>query len=160
MLRLRNIDTKNVWKLVKLRVREDQADFVAPNGMSIIEAYATISEGGYALPMGIYDGETPVGFLMIGYDPPDPEAPFAFLRGGAYSVWRFMIDRDHQHRGYGRQAMALALDFIRSLPFGPAENCFLSYEPENERAKALYASFGFMENGEKDETELIAVLKL
>lgn len=32
--------------------------------------------------------------------------------------------------------------------------------PENEVAKKLYASFGFMENGEKSEEEMVAVLKL
>ena len=36
----------------------------------------------------------------------------------------------------------------------------LSYEPENEVAKKLYASFGFVENGEMDDDEIVAVLKL
>ena len=39
-------------------------------------------------------------------------------------------------------------------------DCWLSYEPENERAKALYAAFGFRETGEFDGDEAIAVLKL
>ena len=34
------------------------------------------------------------------------------------------------------------------------------YNPENEVAKKLYASFGFVENGEMDEDEIVAVLKL
>lgn len=40
------------------------------------------------------------------------------------------------------------------------EYCWLSYEPENQIAKELYASFGFAEIGEYDGEELIAVLKL
>ena len=44
-------------------------------------------------------------------------------------------------RGYGKAAMTLILDYIRSEPCGPADICWLSYEPENQRAKALYASF-------------------
>jgi diamine N-acetyltransferase len=43
---------------------------------------------------------------------------------------------------------------------GEAEYCWLSYEPENKVAKALYESFGFTETGDKDGDELIAVLKL
>jgi len=35
-----------------------------------------------------------------------------------------------------------------------------SYEPENELAKKLYASFGFEETGEMDGDEIVAVLKL
>ena len=71
-----------------------------------------------------------------------------------------MIDKRYQNRGYGREAIRLALEFIRSWPCGKAEYCELSYEPENEVAKRLYQSFGFEENGEKDGDEVIAVLKL
>ena len=42
----------------------------------------------------------------------------------------------------------------------PAEYVWLSYEPENEKAKALYRAFGFVENGEWDGDEIVAVLKL
>ena len=160
MVRLEKINGKNVWKLCRLRVREDQEDFVARNDQSIIEAYVAITGGGHAFPFGIYDGETPVGFLMIGYDVDESyEAPPRIAYGN-YSIWRLMIDEKYQHEGYGRQAMQLALDFIRTFPCGPAEYCYLSYEPENTVAKALYASFGFRENGETDGDETVAVLKL
>ena len=56
--------------------------------------------------------------------------------------------------------MELALDFIRTFPCGKAEYCYLSYEPENEIAKKLYAQYGFTENGEMDDEEVVAVLKL
>jgi hypothetical protein len=56
--------------------------------------------------------------------------------------------------------MELALDFIRTFPCGKAEYCYLSYEPENEIAKKWYAKYGFIENGEMDDEEVVAVLKL
>lgn len=71
-----------------------------------------------------------------------------------------MIDEKFQNKGYGRTAMELALDFIRTFPCGKAEYCYLSYEPENEIAKKLYAQYGFTENGEMDDEEVVAVLKL
>ena len=77
-----------------------------------------------------------------------------------YSLWRFMIDRKYQNRGYGREALRLALDFVRTLPCGEAEYCELSYEPENTVARDLYRSFGFVETGDMDGDEIIAVLKL
>ena len=67
---------------------------------------------------------------------------------------------EYQNRGYGKQAVELALRFIRTFPCGKADFCWLSYEPENAVAKSLYAPFGFIETGEKDGEELIAVLKL
>ena len=64
--------------------------------------------------------------------------------------------------GYGREALKLALDYIRTFPAGPAEYCWLSYEPENEVARKLYASFGFVEEPEmpKGWDEIPALLKL
>ena len=52
------------------------------------------------------------------------------------------------------------MDFIKTWPCGKAEYCVISYEPENEAAKNLYASFGFEENGEMADEEVVAVLKL
>lgn len=160
MLRLEPVNAKNVWSILKLSVSEEQKDFVAPNDMSIIEAYATLAGGGHVFPFGIYDGDTPVGFVMIGYDVDDSYDAPPSVAYGNYSIWRFMIDQQYQHRGYGTEALTLALDFVRSFPCGRAECCYLSYEPENELAKKLYGKFGFAENGERDDDEIVAVMKL
>lgn len=71
-----------------------------------------------------------------------------------------MIDKRYQGKGFGREAVRLALEFIRTWPHGKAEYCALSYNPENEVARKLYASFGFAENGDTDDDEAVAVLKL
>ena len=62
-----------------------------------------------------------------------------------------MIDKNYQNKGYGRQAVELALEFIRTYPCGKADFCWLSYEPENTVAKSLYTSFGFAETGRSEE---------
>lgn len=159
MIQLRKIDAHNVWKILALEVAENQKKFVATNTESIIEAYCAITNGGTALPFGIYNGDTPVGFVMIGFCCDDWEDAPAIARGN-YSIWRLMIDKGFQGRGYGKAAMEAVLDYIHTFPCGKADCCFLSYEPENAVAKELYHSFGFRENGEMDEQEMIAVLKL
>ena len=63
-------------------------------------------------------------------------------------------------RGLGKAALAAALAYIRTFPCGRAKRCWLSYEPENAAARALYRSFGFRETGEMDGDEVIAVLPL
>ena len=160
MLRLEKITGKNVWSILKLRVSQEQESFVAPNDVSIIEAYTAITGNGYAFPFGIYEGETPVGFLMIGFDADDywEDAPSIAKRN--YNLWRLMIDKNYQNKGYGKEAVRLALEFIKTFPCGKADFCWLSYEPENEIASRLYHSFGFVETGEMDGDEIIAVLKL
>ena len=160
MLRLEKITGKNVWSILKLRVSEDQESFVAPNDISIIEAYTAITGNGYAFPFGIYEGETPVGFLMIGFDADDCWEDAPSIARGNYNLWRLMIDKNYQNKGYGKEAVRLALEFIKTFPCGKADFCWLSYEPENEVAKRLYHSFGFAETGEMDGDEIIAVLKL
>ena len=161
-IRLVKVSAKNFNDLIGLTVRQAQKNFVADNIYSLAEAYATQADSKPVQPFGIYKGEKPVGFLMIGfdYDNWDDELP-GFSKNG-YLIWRFMIDKRYQGRGYGREARKLALDYVRTFPFGRSEYCWVSYEPENEVAKNLYLSFGFEEAPEyyKEGDEMPAVLKL
>ena len=168
-VRLVNVDTDNFEDLIKLTVNDDQKNFVASNIYSLAEAYATNAEGNFAKPFGIYAGDKPVGFMMIGYlkkrngkEEKDGEEETPDYYYGNYLFWRFMIDREQQRKGYGREALKLALDYIRTFPCGKAEYCWLSYEPENEAARKLYRSFGFVEAERMPRgwDEMPALLKL
>lgn len=164
MIHLEKIDAKTIWDVVYLKVAESQEEFVARNDISIAQAYTAIGTGCTTFPFGIYNDEEPVGFLMIGfnesalYEFEGEEAP-KILKNN-YSIWSLMIDEKYQKQGYGRKAVNHALEFIKTWPCGKAEYCALAYEPENEVAKKLYASLGFVENGETDGDEIVAVLKL
>ena len=160
MVTLRKINGNNVWDILALQVREDQKSFVAANDKSIIEAYIAVSGGAKVFPFGIYDDETPVGFIMVSYGVEEDWDEPPQIAFDNYCIWRFMIDEKYQHRGFGRQALRLALDFVRTLPCGEAECCWLSYEEENLSARELYRSFGFEETGETDGSEIITALKL
>ena len=155
---LRKVTFDNFDALCDMQVAQAQKNFVAQNVSSLAEAYVAVTSGGVALPFGIYADEEPIGFLMIGYGTLEGEN----LPPGAYGycLWRFMIAEAHQRQGYGREAMRQAMDYIRGFPVGEATRCWLSYEPENEGAKALYESFGFRENGEEIGGELVSVLQL
>ena len=160
MLKLEKVNGQNVWDILNLKVAEHQRHFVASNDRSIIEAYTTIIGNGYAFPFGIYENDTPIGFLMIGYGTDDYWDDAPSVATDNYSLWRLMIDEKYQNKGYGREAVRLALEFINTFPCGKAEYCWLSYEPENDIARHLYQSYGFVETGEMDCNEMIAVLKL
>ena len=160
MIRLEKINGKNVWYALKLKVSDEQKNFVASNEISIIEAYIAITGNGYAFPFVIYDDAVPVGFLMIGFSVYDCWEDAPKIAKGNYNLWRLMIDKNYQGKGYGRKAIELALDFIKTFPCGKAKYCWISYEPENSAARKLYSSFGFVETGEKDGEELIAILDL
>ena len=165
-IRLEKITWDNYEAVLKLHVNKEQRNFVAANKDSLVHAWlAASSEGKQVFTFGIFKDKKAIGFLMIGYDigEDDGTEPSAewFLRN-SYCICRFMIDKRYQGKGCGREAMKLALEFIRTFPAGKAEYCWLSYEPENETAKKLYHSFGFEDRPEQYEEgeEMPAVLKL
>ena len=71
MIHLEKINGENIWDILKLNVSDSQKNFVASNDISIIEAYIAITSNGYAFPFGIFEGNNPVGFVMIGYGKDD-----------------------------------------------------------------------------------------
>ena len=155
---LRPIDETNREAVLALDVREDQP-FVAPNDVSLRQADEANAENpGVARPFAIYADEEPVGFCMFAFDPSDEDPE------DRYYIWRFMIDKRYQHRGYGREALQCAIDFIKTFPCGEAEYCVLSYYMKNQVARRFYCSFGFTELNEpgyyEEGDEISAVLKL
>ncbi|HHT66358.1 MAG: GNAT family N-acetyltransferase [Caldicoprobacterales bacterium] len=158
MITLRNITYENFIECINLEPKEEQKRFVARNIYSLAEAYIALSNK-YCVPMpyAIYHDETMVGFIMLSYEPADEEDEEDET---VYKIWRLMIDKKYQGLGYGRIAMEKALELIQTFPYGKAELVVLSYEPENEAARQLYASFGFLETGEMIDDEVWAVLRI
>ena len=147
--------TKDNWReLVKLQVREDQKGFVASNVASIAESQSGYDEPDFGHwdfhPFGIYDNNIPVGFLMYGFN-------FSHPKQQAFII-RLMVDEKFQGKGYGRFGMEKLLEIFRADE--RIRVVGISYEPENEGARKLYANLGFVEPGEMLEGETLAVLKL
>jgi diamine N-acetyltransferase len=109
------------------------------------------------MPYGIYAGEDVVGFIMLAYDPADPDDGDD---ESVYKICRLMLDKRYQGRGYARKAVEQALALIRSFPYGEAGLVVLSYKPTNDRARRLFSSLGFQETGEMNDDEVWAVLEL
>lgn len=158
MITLRKITLENRRAIFNLEVSEDQRRFVASNLSSVASCYVLAINGGHPFPFAIYADEQPVGFVMITYRITGYELPT--IAHDSYCILRLMIDRQHQNRGYGREAMNKILEFIRTSPAGPAHYCWISYKADNAAAKKLYESFGFRDNGEIIGDERITVLQL
>ena len=159
MIQFKEITNANIWKVCALEPFEEQKDFVAENIQSLAEAYATRNEGNNALPLAVYDDDDLVGFVMIGKGTVGEENESDLIREN-YSLWRLMIDKNYQGRGLGKQTIDAAVALIRTFPFGEAKKVWLSYEPENTRARDIYRKYGFVENGEMCGNEIVAVYEL
>ena len=159
MIQFKEITNANIWKVCALEPFEEQKDFVAENIQSLGEAYATRNEGNNALPLAVYDDDDLVGFVMIGKGTVGEENESDLIREN-YSLWRLMIDKSYQGRGLGKQTIDAAVALIRTFPFGEAKKVWLSYEPENTRARDIYRKYGFVENGDMCGNEVVAVYEL
>lgn len=158
MLTLREITFDNFIECIQLQPKDEQKQFIASNVYSLAEAYVALASGECVpMPYAIYDDETMVGFLLLSYEPADGDDEDDET---VYKIWRLMIDKRYQGRGYGKKAMEKALELIKTFPHDKAELVVLSYSPDNHVAKRLYASLGFEETGEMNDDEVWAVLRL
>ena len=159
MIRLKEITNKNIWKVCALEPFDEQKDFVAENIQSLAEAYATRNEGNNALPLAVYQDDELIGFVMIGKGTVGNEEESDLIKEN-YCLWRLMIDKKFQGKGFGKQTMDAVMALIRTFPFGEAKKVWLSYEPENTHARDIYQKYGFVENGEMCGNEIVAVYDL
>ena len=93
------------------------------------------------------DGDTAVGFLFYGYD----------TDSGHHLLCRYMIDVDHQGKGYGTAFLPMAVELIRSQ-YG-CRDVYTSVHDDNAHALHLYTSFGFERTEEMDAEERVYVLR-
>lgn len=159
MIVLKEITNKNIWQVCRLQPFDYQKGFIASNINSIVEAFATRNEGNNALPLAIYDDQELIGFVMIGKGTVNDENEIDLIKDN-YCIWRFMIDYKFQGKGYGKEALDVVMNYIKTFPFGPAKYVWLSYEPENKHAKMVYEKYGFKENGLMCDDEIMSVYEL
>ena len=152
IIKLEPINDNNRDAVLALSVREDQP-FVASNKTSLRQAdEANAEQPGVARPFAIYADEKLVGFCMFVFNPEEED------EDDRYWLWRFMIDKDEQGKGYGQAALR---EIVQYFKHNGADRLFLSTEPENERGLHVYHKFGFRETGiiSDDEAVLMRMLK-
>lgn len=140
---LREITAETVRTVTSLKVAPDQEGYVAPNAISIAEAYYEPK----AWFRAVAAGDELVGFAMVYRDP----------EAGEFYVWRFMIDAQHQGHGYGRRAVELLLEEARR---DGATHVTLSVVPGENSARDFYAGIGFEETGKVEGGEVEMKLAL
>ena len=144
-MRLEKVTEKTFFPVVKMKISPEQEKFVAPNVMSLAQAWLYDDA---AKPFAILDDNTVVGFMMLDWDEGERTV----------GIWRMMIGQAFQRKGYGRSALTEALNMIRETR--KFDMVHLDYVPGNTVARDLYASLGFRENGEMEGDEMVMTLPL
>ncbi|MGE5229774.1 MAG: GNAT family N-acetyltransferase [Deltaproteobacteria bacterium] len=143
-IHLTDVTADNWRACADLEVTPEQRAFVAP-----VTRYLCLCHyGGVWRPLAVTAGGEVVGFVMWAVDPDD--------RSGW--IGGLVIGREHQRRGYGSAAVRALVERLRRDEGCPA--AALSYAADNAAARALYASLGFTETGEREDDELVARLRL
>jgi diamine N-acetyltransferase len=143
---LREITDETLRSILRLKVSPQQEKYVASNAVSIAQAYFHRATAWFR---AIYAAETPVGFVMLEDKPNE----------ASYFLWRFMIDAQYQHFGFGKRAIELLIEQVKTRP--NATTLGVSCVPDGDGSPcAFYEKLGFVYTGEKDEDELVMKLQL
>jgi diamine N-acetyltransferase len=145
-LSLREITADTLDTILSLKVKGEQENFVASNAVSIAEAYFYRDVAWFR---AIYADETPVGLLMLADQP----------EKARYFLWRFMIDARYQKFGFGKRAIELLMEHVKTRP--NAAELGVCCQPEGDGSPcSFYEKLGFVYTGEKNEDELVMKLQL
>jgi diamine N-acetyltransferase len=131
-----------VRAICRLQVAPGQRGFVAPNAVSFAEALFSPAAWYRAIAA---DG-VPVGFVMVELE--DGEPPY---------LWRLMVDRRYQGRGFGRRAVERLAEHLRTRG---ATELLTSWVPGDGGPEGFYLGLGFVPTGEVDEGEVVGRLTL
>lgn len=163
-LRLVEITVDNYLEVLRLKVTEDQRTFVASNAVSLVQGHYHDT----AWFRAIYEGEQPVGFVML-HDPrcepaevsdekPDSDFdPAGKVADDSLFIWRLMIGDGHQGRGLGRRVIAILTDLARRNGFS---RLCLSFVEGEGGPGPFYEACGFQRSGRLIDDEIEACLDL
>ena len=147
---LRPLTEESRPALEALRVATAQRAFVSSVTDSLAEAerYADANP----LVFGLYDRETPVGFVMIADEVSSPDYKPHYL-------WKLLIDERHQRQGFGTATLDLIVEYFRGRP-GVTVVHTSAGQGEGSPIP-FYERYGFERTGEQHSgDEVLLALKL
>ena len=144
-VRLEPVTVNNRKACIALELAPSQKDFLPSNLYSIAEAQF-YSE---ARSNVIYNSQDQlIGYALFGRD----------IFANKWKIFRIMIDKSQQGKGYGKRAMKEIIAQISGEPDG--NEILISYQDDNQVARKLYAKLGFVEQQTNAEGQVTASLKL
>lgn len=148
---LRPVTSDNLRALIRLSetLTESQSRCVAPNVVSVAQAHVFQA----AWLRAIYLGDEPIGFVMVdldGGDVPEADRP-------AVGLWRFMIGRPWQRKGYGKQVLD---HLVAYFAHRGVRTMYTSVVLEEPGPYGFYLKYGFTDTGVKEEGEEVLRLAL
>ncbi len=143
---IKPITLKDVVPLHKLSVRDEQDNFIAPNAVTI--AQARFETGAY--DFCIWDNDRRVGLIAV-IDMSEHDQRTEIDDPEAIYVWRLLIDKDSQGKGYGTAAM----NWVEAWTKARGRTLIQIQAVEtNDAAIKLYEKLGYTKTGKRDDSEI------
>ena len=136
VIHLRPLTDRNRDAVLSLRVSAAQEQFVGTVEEALLEADE--EPGGRAIFWAVYDGETPVGFVMISDEVEGP----GYI---AHYVWKLLVAERHQRRGYGSATLDLIVEYFRGRE---VDVLWTSAGQGKGSPIPFYERYGFVQTGE------------
>jgi diamine N-acetyltransferase len=148
MIELRRASPEDRVALEALSVAPEQERFVGTVAGAYLEAEE--EPDGRGIQFGLYDGDTLVGFVMLSDEVGNPSYVSQYL-------WKLLIDRRYQRRGYGTAALDLVADYFRARG---ADTLWTSATEGNGSPLPFYEGHGFVRQGKTSWGEVMLRLDL
>jgi diamine N-acetyltransferase len=136
VIHLRPLTHANRDAVLSLRVSPGQEQFVSSVEESLVEAAE--EPGAHGIFWAVYDGETPVGFVMWSDEVDGP----GYI---AHYLWKLLIDERHQGHAYGRATLDLIVAYFRER--GVAVLTTSAGQGDGSPIP-FYERYGFVQTGE------------
>lgn len=151
MIHFKKINQENLFQIIQLyeTLDEKQKKCVAPNHISLAQAYVTKN----VWVRSVYNDEIPIGFVMlklIDEEIPNEDQP-------SYFLWRFMIAKDFQNKGYGKKVLDL---LTKKTKDDNQKYLYTSCEMLENMPYQFYLDYGFIDTHEIDDGEQVLKLKI
>ena len=128
MLTYERVSLRNLSSFLKLSIPEEQRHILRTSNLKTF--CQSVIYMPYSKLFLIRENDQGVGYVFI----------YCYAWTKKYNVGRLLIDSRYQGRGFGKEALLWALDYLYTRH---APRVLLSVHPDNTNARKLYESVGF-----------------
>ncbi|HFI0167976.1 TPA: GNAT family N-acetyltransferase [Streptococcus suis] len=144
MIRLELVNKDNFDQVLDLEVAPKDQRRVASVEYSLAQAWLYREEG-HLLPYAVKSGQKVVGFVLL-----------SIQEDKSYYVWRLLIDRHYQNRGYGKEVIRQVIGLAKEDP--SCHTITMNYVIGNHKMRYILEKLGFQSvglEGQEMKMELI-----
>lgn len=133
MIRLELVNNENFDEVLQVQLAPQDQRRVASVEYSLAQAWLYREEGNF-IPYAVKSGQTVVGFVLL------------FIQEDmSYYVWRLLIDKKYQNRGYGKEVIRHILSLAKED--SSCQKVSVNYVIGNHKMRYILEKLGFQSVG-------------